>query len=307
MSEGRLVKVADTRLFVDERCPAGGFPLIVLHGGPGLDHHEFGDYLDPIAATGRYRLLLVDERAQGRSDRSAPPETWTIARMAADVTDLAAELGLGSYAVLGHSFGSFLALQHAVDFPGGPDAASGGAAVTIVSGGIASARWLERVDDELAKFEPVELREQVRSSWEREASALTEDDVAALITDQMPFHFRDPRDPRLADYFRQTADTRYAPDVLRKFATAEYGGIDVEDQLANVRHPVLVLSGRYDRTCSVEAGQDMAARLPAAELAIFEESAHMMYVEEQDKYIAAVTGFLDRTCESSASERDIAR
>ena len=29
-----------------------GFPLIVLHGGPGLDHHEFGDYLDPICAAG---------------------------------------------------------------------------------------------------------------------------------------------------------------------------------------------------------------------------------------------------------------
>src|SRR5499425_3208818 len=110
---GASVRIDDCSLWVVERGPADGLPLVVLHGGPGLDHHEFGDYLDPIAATGRYRLLLVDERAQGRSDRSAPPETWTIARMAADVTDLAAELGLGSYAVLGHSFGSFLALQHA--------------------------------------------------------------------------------------------------------------------------------------------------------------------------------------------------
>jgi proline iminopeptidase len=287
MGEGRLVEVADTRLFVDERGPAGGFPLILLHGGPGLDHLEFGDYLDPITATGRYRLVLVDERAQGRSDRSAPPETWTIARMAADVTDLAAELRLDSYAVLGHSFGSFIALQHAVDYPGG-------AAATIASGTVASARWLAGVDDELARFEPVDLREQVRSSWEREAFAQTEEDVAALIRDQMPFHFRDPRDPRLAEYDRQTADTRYAPDVLRAFSTAEYGGLDVEDRLPEVRHPVLVLSGRHDRTCPVEAGLDMVARLPAGELVIFEESGHMMYVEEPDKYIAVVTDFLDR-------------
>src|SRR5215471_15643030 len=161
MTAGRLVEVADTRLFIDERGSASGFPLIVLHGGPGLDHHEFADYLDPVAAGGRYRLILVDERAQGLSDRSAPRGTWTVQRMAADVTDLASALGLASYGVLGHSFGSFLALQHAVDFPGA-------AAATVVSGGVASARWLAGVADELARFEPLELRKQVSASWERE-------------------------------------------------------------------------------------------------------------------------------------------
>ena len=69
MDDGRLVEVADTRLFVSERGRQEGFPLVVLHGGPGLDHHMFADYLDPIAAATRYRLILVDERAQGRSDR----------------------------------------------------------------------------------------------------------------------------------------------------------------------------------------------------------------------------------------------
>ena len=61
--------MADTRLFVSERGDPGAFPLIALHGGPGLDHHMFADYLDPITHAGRYRLILVDERAQGRSNR----------------------------------------------------------------------------------------------------------------------------------------------------------------------------------------------------------------------------------------------
>jgi proline iminopeptidase len=289
MSEGRMVDVADTRLFMEERGPAAGFPLIVLHGGPGLDHHTFGDYLDPITAGGRYRLLLVDERAQGRSDRSAAPETWTIERMAADVTDLAKACSLTAYAVLGHSFGAFLALQHAVDFPGA-------AAATIVSAGVASARWLAGVADELARFEPAELREQVRSSWDQEATVATEAGAAALVADQMPFHFRDPLDPRIADYLRRTAAARLAPDVLRAFAASEYGGIDVAGRLAGVPHPVLVLSGRHDRVCSVDAGRDMAGRLPRGEFVIFEDSAHMMFVEEPERYCAVVRDFLDRHC-----------
>ena len=44
-----------------------GLPLIVLHGGPGLDHTMFRPYLDPLAED--VRLIYVDERGQGRSDR----------------------------------------------------------------------------------------------------------------------------------------------------------------------------------------------------------------------------------------------
>jgi proline iminopeptidase len=285
MATGRLVEVSDTRLFVEERGDAQAFPVLVLHGGPGLDHHMFGDYLDPLAEGGDYRLILVDERAQGRSDRSPAPDTVTLERMTADVGDLAAALELSSYAVLGHSFGAFLALQHAVDFPGA-------AAATIVSAGVASARWLASVEGELERFEPEELRDQVATSWAREADAQTDDDVAAIWRDQLPFHFKDSRDPRMGEYVRRTSLARYAPDVLRQFALADYGGIEVEDRLASVTQPVLVLSGRYDRTCSVDAGADMARRLAISEFVVFEHSAHMPFVEEQERYIDAVRQFL---------------
>jgi proline iminopeptidase len=156
---GRLVEVADTKIYVEERGEPSAFPLLVFHGGPGLDHTVFGDYLDPLTDGNRYRLVLVDERASGRSDRSAPPDTWTLVRMAQDVSDLAAMLGVsGGYATLGHSHGAFVVLQHAVDHPGEPRG-------TIVSAGMADARWLEEVDRQLAAFEPIELREQVTSSW----------------------------------------------------------------------------------------------------------------------------------------------
>jgi pimeloyl-ACP methyl ester carboxylesterase len=285
---GRLVQVADTKIYVEERGQPSGFPLLVFHGGPGLDHTVFGDYLDPLTYDGRYRLVLVDERACGRSDRSAPPETWTLHRMAEDVSDLAASLGVeNSYATLGHSYGAFVVLQHAVDHPGEPRG-------TIVSAGVGNARWLDEVDAQLAGFEPIELREQVSSSWARESEVQTEAEAAALIDDQWPFHFREPRGVPLGDYRRRTRGmARYAPDVIRHFAAADYGGIDVEDRLAALTHPVLVLAGRYDRTCPVGASEEMADRLPDARLVVFEDSAHMMFVEEQERYLSEVRQFLD--------------
>jgi proline iminopeptidase len=276
-----LVSIGDTRLFVTER--GNGYPLIVLHGGPGLDHHMFGDYLDPL--TDSYRLILVDERAQGRSE-PASESTWTLPQMARDVSTLAASLGLKRYAVLGHSYGSFVALQHAVDFPGA-------AAQTIVSSGIPAARYLEKVWRNLETFEPVELRKQVTDSWEREKVVQTHAECVSLLHDQLPFQFGDPLDPRIADYERRTAGGVYSAAVLRHFASLEYGGIEVEDRLSSVTQPVLVLAGRHDRTCSVEAAEAIAAGIPHAELVMFEHSGHMTFVEENEGYLNAVRGFLD--------------
>jgi len=276
----RLVNIGDCELFISE---AGqGFPVIILHGGPGLDHHAFGHYLHPLAD--EFRLIFVDERASGRSSRP-DPATWTLERMAADVPALAAAVGLESFAVLGHSYGAFVALQYAVDFPGdrGP---------VIISAGLPSSRFLESVEDELATFQPVELREQVAASWEREKSVATAEEFARLMSDQLPFHFADPLDPRIAEYEHETRDAIYSPEVLRAFADAGYGGIEVEDRLGGVDRPVLVLAGRHDRTCSVLGAQAIAAGIPGSRLVIFEESAHMMYVEEPGLYRRTVRDFL---------------
>jgi len=283
---GTSVRIDDCSLWVAERGPEDGFPLIVLHGGPGLDHHEFGDYLDPVCDDG-VRLLLVDQRAQGRSEPT-PPGTWTLERMAQDVIMLALALKLRRYAVLGHSYGAFVALQNAVDYPGQ-------AVATVVSGGVASVRDLEAVAGALESFEPPELREQVASSWERGSSVTTSQEVEQLLFDQLPFHFRDPNDPRIAEYERRSAGAVYAPEVLRHFATAEDGGIDLEDRLPEVTQPVLVLAGRHDRVCPAEASERMARLLPRAELHVFEESAHMTFVEEPVRYQEVVRGFLGRS------------
>jgi proline-specific peptidase len=277
---GRHVDIGDTRLYVVER--GAGYPLLVFHGGPGVDHHSYADYLDALAD--ECRLVLVDLRSNGNSDR-APEDTWTLRQMAADVGSLARALDLERYAALGHSYGAFVVLQHAVDYPGN-------AAQTIVSSGIPSARFLEQIDQNLAAFEPVELREQVTRSWDREKYVWTQEEVADLLHDQWPFQFADPHDPRIEDYERRTAGSVYSPEVLRHFASEEYGGIEVEDRLGDVTQPVLVLAGRHDRTCSIEAAQATAEGLRHGKLVVFESSGHMTFVEENDAYIRAVREFL---------------
>ena len=274
--------VNGTRLFADVRGPEHLPPLIVLHGGPGLDHHEFADDLDPL--TDSVRLVLLDMRAQGESDRDAPEETWTLEQMAADVGGAARALGAARYAVFGHSYGAFVALQQAVSEPGA-------AAASIVCCGAASSRFLEDIPARLGSFEPLHLRQQVQDSWASEASVTTETDFARIMAEQMPWHFADPEDPRIPEYTRRSAG-RYAPDVLRKFSAAGYGGIEVEDELGRVASPMLVLAGRHDRTCPPEASEVTAAGVPGAQLHVFEDSGHMPFVEQPGEFLDVVRGFL---------------
>ena len=280
-----LVDIGDTRLNIVER--GDGYPLMVFHGGPGLDHHEFADYLDPLCD--QFRLILVDMRAQGKSDL-CPETTWTLEQMAKDIVLLADVLGLKKYAVLGHSYGAFVVLQNAVDFPGH-------AAQTIVSGGIPSARFLSAVQENLQKLEPADVREKVIASWDREARVQTREEFAELMRDQMPFHFGNPLDPRLAEYDERTKDTVYAPAMLRHFSQNDYGSIEVEDRLKNVTQPVLVCTGRLDRVCTVPAADAMAKGLPNSELVIFEKSGHMTFVEEPELYLKVVRDFLNKHME----------
>lgn len=280
---GRLVTIDDTELWVDERGPVDGVPLLLLHGGPGLDHHLFGDYLDPLTERG-IRLLAFDRRGEGRSGPS-DPATWTLERHAQDVIMLALALRLERYVVLGHSLGAFVALQHAVDYPAT-------ALGTIASAGVPSGRWLDGAEEALETLEPPSLREQVRRAWAVEGADAAPDEIVTSLYEQLPFHFADPTDPRIDAFIARTEGLIGSPDAVARFD--ETPGIDLEDRLLDVPHPVLLLAGRHDRGCPASASTYMSKLLPDATMRVFEDAAHMAYVEAQDGYLEEVVAFVDR-------------
>jgi pimeloyl-ACP methyl ester carboxylesterase len=74
----------------------------------------------------------------------------------------------------------------------------------------------------------------------------------------------------------------------------------VEDRLGEVTSPVLVLAGRLDRTCVVEAAEAIVAGVDDAQLVVLEGSGHMTFVEQPDVYIEAVSRFLGWTGDDEA-------
>lgn len=275
--------VGGVRIYYKSVGPGQNLPLFVLHGGPGLDHTEMHPWLDPLKDM--FRLIYVDLRGQGRSER-VDPATLSLEVFADDITGLAEALDLPAYAVLGHSFGSFVALAHAIH--------SGTATHYVISGGTASfSKSAVEIQANLEAFEPEALRDDVTRSWAMEPHVKTQADVAELMRLQMPFHFASVETEAYRRYMAQAEQTVYAPEVLAYFAAHEYP-IEYEDRLGTIHRPTLVLTGERDRTCTPRAARDLHAGIPGSELVILPDAGHMTFVEQPDLYFAALRDFFVR-------------
>jgi len=261
-------------LFVQEL--GSGFPLIVLHGGPGMDHTTFRPYLDPLAED--FRVLYVDQRGQGRSER-VDPATLTLEVFARDIDLLAEALGLDEYAVLGHSFGAIVTTWHAVNL--------GTATAYVISGGGDSSEKL--LADVEASLEAMgEAGVPVAASWEQEKTVETEEELKELVRVQMPFHFAGNPPPGYGD------ETVGTPDVLRHFANVGYGDFDFTPDLGRAEKPTLVVVGEKDRTTTTRSARVLREGIAGSELVVISGVGHMSFVEAQDEYLEAVRGFLRR-------------
>src|SRR5689334_22755195 len=92
-----------------------GPAIIVLHGGPDFDHTYLLPELDRLAD--RYRLIYYDQRGRGRSAAHVRPEEVTLASDLDDLDKVREHFGLKAPALLGHSWGTVLALEYALRHP----------------------------------------------------------------------------------------------------------------------------------------------------------------------------------------------
>lgn len=278
------IEVDGVSLFCTAVGSPENYPIILLHGGPGLDHTEMHPWLDPLSD--EFYLIYCDLRGNGRSQR-VDPAGLSLDVFAGDVTAIAEELRLERYALLGHSYGAFVTLAHAVE--------EGTAAQYIISSGTASfSKSTPEIEANLASFEPVELRDQVTRSWAMEPEARTQQDVATIMEMQMPFHFASVESEGYRRYLeRGDADAVYSPEVLAHFAANSYA-IEFEDRLGEIDKPVLILTGESDRTCTPRAAKEMHAGIPGSELVIFPNAGHMTFIEQSEMYFTAVRNFLKK-------------
>ena len=111
-------------LHVAEHGDPSGSPVLWIHGGPGSGSSDSArDLIDPR----RHRLVLIDQRAAGRSTPHAtePDVDWDSIDMdhhVADIEQVRGQLGIDRWTVAGASWGSVLAATYAERHPDRVDA-----------------------------------------------------------------------------------------------------------------------------------------------------------------------------------------
>jgi pimeloyl-ACP methyl ester carboxylesterase len=103
-------EVNGIRLYYEQHGPAGGVPLVLLHGGGSTIEVTYGRIL-PYLAQHR-RVIALDEQNHGRSGHRAVPERFSDS--AQDVAALLRQLKVEQADVMGFSNGASVAMQLAL-------------------------------------------------------------------------------------------------------------------------------------------------------------------------------------------------
>lgn len=258
-------------------------PLVLLHGGPGAPSY----YLNPLAALADERpVIFYDQLGAGRSDKPADVTLWRIERFVEELGRLRAELGLDQVHLLGHSWGTMLAVDYMLTKPDGVRS------LVLASPALSTSRWLE----DAATLKKT-LPESVQAAIAKHESAGTYDspEYQAAVMEYYKLYLC-RRDPWPDDVNRTFAElsspvygTMWGPSEFT--VTGSLRTYERAAQLNELSLPVLLTAGRYDEA-TPSATAYYQSLIPGAKLKIFEKSGHLTMQDEPEAYVQAVRAFL---------------
>lgn len=279
------------RVTGDLQAP-GPPPLVVLHGGPGVPH-QYTLRMARLAESGR-AVVHYDQLGCGRSSHlpDADPASWTVELFLAELDNLLTGLGISqSYALLGQSWGGMLAAEHAVRRPAGL------VSLVIADSPASMDTWLAEAN-RLRALLPDEVQATLLRHEEAGTTGSAEYAEAETVFYDRHVCRVVPNPPEVTASFDALAQdptvyhTMNGPSEFHVIGSLK--GWTVENRLPLVAVPTLVVSGAHDEATAACIAPFLE-RVPDVRHELFTESSHLPHVEEEERFLAVVGGFLDTT------------
>lgn len=275
-----LHPINGTELYV-KRMGAGE-PMIVIHGGPVLEHGYLLPHLAPLAES--YELIFFDQRLSGRSAAVVDASSVRLATFVDDVEALRLALGLDRIHLMGHSWGGLLAIHYALRY--GEYLRS----LLLLDSMSASSELWQEEEKRLAQRVTEEDRRESQALRETEAFADQRPEaIEQLLLLSFKAQFHDPA--RIADLHLYVP-----PDYAnrsRQFGNmmVDVASFDLHDRLARISVPTLVLYGSAEPGAQL-GGIALHERLPNSTFVIIEDAGHFPFIEQPEAFLLAVRDFL---------------
>ncbi len=274
-----------------------GAPLVVLHGGPGADHTYFLPWLLPLART--HRLVFIDERGSGKSERLEDVSRYTVEAMADDVEAVRVALNLGKIDLLGHSCGGVLAEAYALKYQEHLNH-------LILNSTFASTREMNEVlAREKAAMPPAKLArlnelEQAGlfgkgALWEH-GRYPAEYETLAWGDGYFPFLYGARPDANY-DPAQGNAPTNW--ELYREMwgshgefiIDGNLKSVEWVDRLPTIHVPTMMMAGDHDE-CDPSLSREMHEKIAGSRLVILPNAGHMNFIDQPVLWQKAVEGFL---------------
>lgn len=263
-----------------------GTPIIVLHGGPGLDK----GYLLPqlLQLSSSNQLIFYDQRGSGKSlETELSPEYINMEQFIDDLEVLRKTLGIDNFILMGHSFGGLIAMQYAIKHQ---DHLSGlillNSAPADYEGQMAFASEFQN------RTKPIQDEIKPLSTFDC-FKKLDADQIANGYRTLFSVYLYDPGlvDNLSLNFSVESAQSGFqVGEEMSKTAWMQ-PGIDLFPKLKTLGIPTFILHGKQDIIPDWTAEQIHAA-IPNSEMIMLDQCGHFPYIERPSQFFLEMSRFL---------------
>ena len=291
-TDGKYVMVNGAKLYVV--TVGKGEPLIIIPGGPGGSHPGYRRF-DSLANDNM--LVYFDAFGRGKSDTAKDVKEYSLHRDIEDIEGLRIALKLNKINVLGHSYGGLVAQGYALEYPQS-------VSHLILANTFHSYLMWQENDDNSNR----EIKTNYPEVWDslmliREKGAVSSDPEHQRLYAKVPYGFLYAYNPqnfisRGAKPYPNSFNSKLYYQMVGRdgdfIVGSDIGTFDYRKELKNLKMPVLIYGGRYDRVAVPEMMVKYKEYCPQATFVMFEKSGHNPQVEEPAELFKLIEGFLQK-------------
>lgn len=291
--EGRLA-VHGGNIWYKVSGTGHGTPVVLLHGGPGFSSF----YLKPFEDLGGDRQIVrYDQLGSGKSDKISDTTMFTIGHFVAELESLRSHLGVDKWHVLGHSWGTILAVEYYKVHPGRV------VSLTLGSAALDLPAWAKNAKQLVTTLSDSAQR-AVRSA---EATKKYDDQSYqnALGEFYGKYVWRHPVQADLdssMSTFNEAMYT-YMQGPSEFTITGTLKDYDATPFLKQITVPVFYTVGEFDEA-SPTSIQRFASLTPGAKVVVLKGAAHLTPWDAREENVRVVSQFLRSVDSSMAAARN---
>ncbi|HEV3375215.1 MAG TPA: alpha/beta hydrolase [Candidatus Acidoferrum sp.] len=245
----------------------GSGPVVVLVHGLGSRKEDWLPVVAPLSQ--KYRLLVPDQIGFGHSDK--PLMDYRIQTYVDFLDEFLRDLKVEKASLVGESLGGWISALYAAEITGGAHVVAVEKLVLVDAAGLNQEKPVPPVLNPSTLAGMRGLMEAVfyDTSW------LTEDALRKIFADKLSLH-----------------DGYTVRTILANPALASER---LDNRLAEIHVPTLVVWGKQDNLLPIASGERYAAGIPGARMISFDKCGHVPPIEKAEEFVSAVTAFLSGT------------